>query len=189
MLIDCLSNIKEDSTKDLKHVLNLTDCWESKKEVLWNATRKELGSNSTSDRGTGCILLVCGFLAPSAEMAVRLVHNIILMFDFGSRCPKFAECFGHIYEGSHGVLQHLTQFKLFLVFLQMLVGIKLFGQNIMEMKAEEGVQDFVVFVCWSIFLNTVVRKAQKEIQPGKSVLDNLLPPAKWFPKLLANYQG
>ena len=64
----------------------------------------------------------------------------------------------HVDKGSHGFLQHLTQFKLFLVFLQFLNSMKFLGSQTVQSIPATGFMHFSIFVVWSIFINTIMKK-------------------------------
>jgi len=172
------------SASDISKILNSPECWGADEEVLSVQANRLLKSPRANDKLLGSVLLVCGLLAPMGEMIVRLLHNLIVLFGINATLPSCAAFFDGFYESSHHFLQHLTQFKLFLVFLQTLVNVVVFGQSVMNIRAQDGVKDFVIFVVWSIIVNTVARKAEQELPPDEPLLHRFLPPDNWAASML-----
>lgn len=143
----------------------------------------------------GVILVVCGFLAPAAEAIVRSINNLLYLFALKRAAPKFTHFFHEVYELSHLPLQHLTQFKLYLVFLQTLLSINVAGIEVIKTGSGEGIAHFVQFVAWSIFINTVVKKVEKPIimqrewKGSFDFLQSMLAHPEWLPKVLSAQTG
>jgi hypothetical protein len=196
----------QSATKNLNstaHKMNSSHCFGQEQEYLWGSVLKEMywHGNPTDPpevraqttffetiphKFNSCILFVCGLVAPLGEVIMRVINNL---FYFAGRDN---ETWHMIYELSHGPLQHLTQFKLYLCFLQMLLVINVMGIPAMRMYTGPGVRDFVKFVAWSMFINTVVKKVEKPIKTehyDKPWLPQILPPPEWLPKLLSRYTG
>eukprot|EP00927_Polykrikos_kofoidii_P060860 TRINITY_DN5576_c0_g1_i4.p1 TRINITY_DN5576_c0_g1~~TRINITY_DN5576_c0_g1_i4.p1 ORF type:complete len:647 (-),score=52.14 TRINITY_DN5576_c0_g1_i4:78-2018(-) len=188
------------------------DCFADHGEVLWETTKKQLTWNGSTQPGwaktedineppdvsfsekfshilNGVVLFVCGFLAPSGEMIVRVIANIFSLANVEARAPRCYHHFHVVYKILQGPLQHLTQFKLYLCFLQMLLSVNVATIDVMSMKSGPGVEDFVVFVAWSIFLNTVVKKIEKPVLKGLPLNPHILPHPDWIPKLFSKYKG
>mmetsp|Transcript_122288 Transcript_122288/g.228449 ORF Transcript_122288/g.228449 Transcript_122288/m.228449 type:complete len:576 (+) Transcript_122288:134-1861(+) len=134
----------------------------------------------------GVVLLICGLLAPSCEMGMRVIHNLFFLCNIKQWLPRLVQCWErYVYFAFKDVLRHLSQFKLFLCFLQMLLSIKLFGLDLVKIEAGPGLEDFVKFVLWSIFLNSVVKKVEIPIKQGEPLFPAILPKKDWTDTVLA----
>jgi hypothetical protein len=203
-LIETLVEV-EKAREELHKTANGTSaCYDEVPEILWEGVVKEAtwwgpphgDPESTTFKDTlphkmnAAMLFVCGLCAPFGEVLIRLLNNIFYSIGFESKRWHM------IYEVSHGPLQHLTQFKLYLCFLQSLLSIDVLGISAIKMTPSSGLRHFTIFVAWSIFINTVIKKLEKPIkrmnEEGASetpFLAQILPPPDWMPKLLAKYTG
>lgn len=133
----------------------------------------------------GLVLLVCGFLAPCCEMLFRATYNVFYLCNLRKHCPCLFDGFEYVYVTLKDVLRHFSQFKLYLLFLQILLTIKLLGVDLVLIEPGPGMEDFVKFVLWSIFLNCVVKKVEVPIKKGEPLIPAILPNSDWVDTVLA----
>lgn len=175
-------------------------CYKNETEVLWETvltewqTTKDMAGKKLDLGGriahmfNAAMLMVCGFLAPFGEMFVRVIINIVHIFNLRKCAPRTADWLHKCYEFSHAPLQHLTQFKLYLCFLQMLLSINIFGIDVITLYSGPGISAFVRFVAWSMFINTIIKKIELPILEDMQ-FSTILPHPDWIPKVFSTYTG
>mmetsp|Transcript_33959 Transcript_33959/g.61970 ORF Transcript_33959/g.61970 Transcript_33959/m.61970 type:complete len:586 (-) Transcript_33959:84-1841(-) len=143
-------------------------------------------NRNASNYLNGIVLLICGLLAPSFEMVMRIVYNLMYLLNVVESCPRFYQGFErYVYKALKDPLKHLSQFKLFLCFLQMLLSLKMLGLDMVRMAPGPGLNDFVKYVLYSIFLNSVVKKIEIPMKAGEKLFPAIMPKKDWVKTVLA----